>query len=708
MNPSAPPLPATPVQTLFQQGLAHHHLNRLVEARVCYEGVLAQAPDHFDAHYLLATALMQQGDALGALRMFDAAITLRDNHPLAHGNRGALLFALGRYAQASQAYARAIELKPDYAAAFYRRGVTLERLGDDEAALRDHVRALELLPSLQEAAQARDALLAKHGTALPRSVTQPSAPSSSLTRQDAGFSRQDNRHFASAFLRDVQQLSRLQTVANADNAQWQALQATGDACAKLQQFSLAAAAYEQALSIAPRDTPLPCLLLESLRSAALWDRLPPVVARIERDLDDGIASVSPLTWQLQSDDPAAQLRCSTLAAGASTRRASPLTTAPAVRGGGRIRVAYLSADFAQHPVMRVLAEVFGLHDRVDFEIHAFAYGDRQDDGMSERLRAQFDHYHDVRDWSDEQIARHAQALEIDIAVDLMGYTRGGRTGILALRPAPVAVNFIGYPGTLGLDFIDYIIGDATLIPAAHERFYTEHVVRLPECYLPVDRQRPIALAPPRAALNLPDDAFVFCAFSHPRKISPDVFACWMNLLAQIEHSVLWLVQDSDEAAERLRAHARDQGIDPQRLVFAERARFDQYLARYTRADLFLDTLPYNALATLSDALWAGLPAITCTGSTYVGRGATSILRAAGLAELAVESLADYEALALDLARSPARLDALKAKLKAERELCPLNDTPRYTRALEQAYRRMVERSRAGLAPTGFDVEAPLT
>ena len=704
MNPTSPLPPGVAAQTVLQQGLAHHHLNQLGEARACYERVLAQVPDHFDAHYLLATALMQEGDVRGALRRFDSAVALRDNHPLAHGNRGALFFALGRYAEAMQAYDRAIELKPDYAAAFYRRGVTLEKLGDEEGALRNHMRALELLPSLQEAAQARDVLLRKLKRVLPDCAAQ-SAGLSSLARKDVGFDRQDNQNFANAFLRDLKQMSRLQTASAVAGAPWEALQAAGDAHAKLQQFSLAADAYSRALTMAPRSTPLPGLLLESLRSGALWDRLPPVAARIERDLADGIASVSPLTWQLQSDDPAAQLRCSQLAAANAMADHVSTPGAPTARTGrGPIRVAYLSADFVQHPVMRVLAEVFALHDRVNFELHAVAYGDQQDDGMSERLRGQFDHYHDVRDSSDEQIARHLRELGIDIAVDLMGYTRGARLGILARRPAPVSVNFLGYPGTLGLDFIDYIVGDASLIPADHERFYTEHVVRLPGCYLPVDRQRPVALAPPRAALNLPDDAFVFCAFSHPRKISPEVFACWMNLLEQVPHAVLWLVEDSNEASERLRAHARTRGIDPKRIVFAERVRFDQYLARYTRADLFLDTMPYNALATLSDALWAGLPAVTSTGSTYVGRGATSILRAAGLSELAVNSLADYQALALDLARSPARLAALKHHLKAERDRCILNDTPRYTRALEQVYRQMTERSRAGLMPAGFNVE----
>ena len=325
--------------------------------------------------------------------------------------------------------------------------------------------------------------------------------------------------------------------------------------------------------------------------------------------------------------------------------------------------------------------------------------------MNERLRHAFEHYVDASAMSDEQAARHIHAQGIDIAVDLMGYTRGERLGILARRPAPIAVNYIGYPGTLCLPFIDYIVGDATLMPPELAPHYSEAIVRLPHCYLPTDRQRPIALPPPRQALGLPSDAFVFCAFSGNYKISPDIFAIWLRLLAAVPGSVLWLVKGSEDASANLRAQAQQAGIDPARLVFAERTRFDQYLARYTLADLFLDTLPYNALATASDALWAGLPVLTCTGQTYVGRGATSIVRAAGLPELATSTLAEYEALALRLATRPAELAALRLRLQQNRAACPLHDTPAYTRHLEAAYTRMAQRWQSGQPPQSFDVPA---
>ena len=357
-------------------------------------------------------------------------------------------------------------------------------------------------------------------------------------------------------------------------------------------------------------------------------------------------------------------------------------------------------------MMRALAEVFELHDRSRFEVHAYAYGHHAPDALSARLAASFERFVDVRQWSDDLIAADLARRGIDIAVDLNGFTEQGRTGILQSHPVPVTVNYLGFPGTSALPFMDYIVGDATVIPHGHERFYSEQVVRLPDCYLPCDRRGRNALAvPTRGALGLPEDATVFCAFSNTYKITPPVFGVWMRLLRATPGSVLWLVKDSDDAAERLRAHAREHGVDGARLVMAARAPFDQYLARYRQADLFLDTHPYNALATTVDALWAGLPVLTLMGDTYVGRGAASILRAAGLGEGVTSSLAEYESRAMELAADPHERAALRKRLAAQRESAALFDTPRYVRHLEDAYLRMAERARSGLEARGFDVPA---
>ena len=632
---------------------------------------------------------------------------MQADHAILQNNLGNILLALGRLEQAVAAFDRAVALKPDYAAAFHRRGVAREGLGRLEEALNDHARALALLPTLEPAAQAHAALQAQLGLGRTEAVA-PAA--SSLMRKDVGASAEDNQKAAAQLLQSVQQLqagralpgaaASAQDAASAAQAHLLQAQALED----LQCFEQAAGEFEKALALLPDEEDLPGMVLQDLRQAAAWARLPEWQARIEAAMQQGRAAVSPLTWQAQSGDAASNRLCSSLAARRYLPAPVPLPAKKAL-SPGRIRIAYLSADYVQHAVMRVLAEVFELHDRSRFEIYAYAYGERQSGGMNERLRHAFEHYVDASAMSDEQAARHIHAQGIDIAVDLMGYTRGERLGILARRPAPIAVNYIGYPGTLCLPFIDYIVGDATLMPPELAPHYSEAIVRLPRCYLPTDRQRPIALPPPRQALGLPPDAFVFCAFSGNYKISPDIFAIWLRLLAAVPGSVLWLVKGSEDASANLRAQAQQAGIDPARLVFAERTRFDQYLARYTLADLFLDTLPYNALATASDALWAGLPVLTCTGQTYVGRGATSIVRAAGLPELATSTLAEYEALALRLATRPAELAALRLRLQQSRAACPLHDTPAYTRHLEAAYTRMAQRWQSGQPPQSFDVPA---
>ena len=690
-----------------KQGLAHQHLGQLEQARQCYGQALQRDGKNFDALYLMGTTLAQQGQLEQALGWLEQAAQVQADHAILQNNLGNILLALGRLEQAVAAFDRAVALKPDYAAAFHRRGVAREGLGRLEEALNDHARALALLPTLEPAAQAHAALQAQLGPGRTEAVA-PAA--SSLMRKDVGASAEDNQKAAAQLLQSVQQLQAGQALSGAaasaqdaaSAAQAHLLQAR--ALEDFQCFGQAAAEYEKALALLPDEEGLPGMVLQDLRWAADWTRLPEWQARIEAAMQQGRAAVSPLTWQAQSGDAASNRLCSSLTARRYLPAPVPLPAKKAL-SPGRIRIAYLSADYVQHAVMRVLAEVFELHDRSRFEIYAYAYGERQSGGMNERLRHAFEHYVDASAMSDEQAARHIHAQGIDIAVDLMGYTHGERLGILARRPAPIAVNYIGYPGTLCLPFIDYIVGDATLMPPELAPHYSEAIVRLPHCYLPTDRQRPIALPPPRQALGLPPDAFVFCAFSGNYKISPDIFAIWLRLLAAVPGSVLWLVKGSEDASANLRAQAQQAGIDPARLVFAERTRFDQYLARYTLADLFLDTLPYNALATASDALWAGLPVLTCTGQTYVGRGATSIVRAPGLPELATSTLAEYEALALRLATHPAELAALRLRLQQNRATCPLHDTPAYTRHLEAAYTRMAQRWQSGQPPQSFDVPA---
>jgi predicted O-linked N-acetylglucosamine transferase (SPINDLY family) len=370
----------------------------------------------------------------------------------------------------------------------------------------------------------------------------------------------------------------------------------------------------------------------------------------------------------------------------------------------RLRVAYLSADFNEHPTAYLTAGLFEQHDKSRFEITALSFGQNDKSPVRRRLEAAFEHFIDVGGKTDQEIAALMRRAEIDIAVDLMGFTKDNRLGVLARRAAPIQVNYLGYPGTMGAPYMDYILADATVIPEDHDAFYAERVVRLPGTYQINDNRRAISQrTPTREECGLPQNGFVFCCFNNPQKITPEIFDIWMRLLRATEGSVLWLITGNVKVAANLRAEAEKRGVAPERLIFAPKASVADHLARHRLADLCLDTLPYNAHTTASDALWAGLPVLTCLGETFAGRVAASLLKAIGLDATITRTLAEYEALALRLARDPAYLAALKDRLIRNRDASPLFDTQSATRHIETAYQTMADIARRNEKPRSFNV-----
>jgi protein O-GlcNAc transferase len=369
----------------------------------------------------------------------------------------------------------------------------------------------------------------------------------------------------------------------------------------------------------------------------------------------------------------------------------------------KIRIAYVSADFREHAVGFLVAGLIESHDRARFEITGISLSDDDGGAMRARFAAAFDHFHEMQAVGDAEVAALLKEKEIDIAVDLMGHTQGSRPGIFAHRPAPVQVQYLGYPGSMGAGFIDYTIADAVVAPFADEAFFREKIVQLPDCYQVNDDRLDLLPPPSRREAGLPEEGFVFCCFNNSRKITAPMFDIWMRLLQAVPHSVLWLVEEKGGASAHLQAAAMARGVDPARLIFAPRRKLGEHLARHRLADLFLDTLPYNAHATASFALWAGVPLVTCRGSSFAGRVATSLLQGIGLPELSVENLEAYEALALKLARDPAALRALRARLEQNRATQPLFDTFRFTRNLEAAYTSMWQRAERGEPPRSFAV-----
>ena len=459
-----------------------------------------------------------------------------------------------------------------------------------------------------------------------------------------------------------------------------------------QKFALALECYKQALSITPNYNFLLGRYLNMKLNLCDWNDIEDDLVLYSSEIKKEETPVTtPFVASAFLDRPDLQQ----IAARTYRKVRFPLKTTSICNiqkrpSSKKIRIAYYSADFHNHATAYLMAQLFELHDKSRFEVYAFSFGPNQEDKMRERLVRSFDYFYTVRNKSNQEVAELSRKLGIDIAIDLKGYTGSHRAGIFAERCAPVQVNYLGYPGTMGAEFMDYIIADHTLIPPELECYYTEKVVRLPDCYQPNDRTRQIAeYTPTRAELGLPDDAFVFCCFNNNYKILPETFDGWMRILQAVDGSVLWLLQDNPLAAKNLRKEAKKRGIDSQRLVFAPRMPLAEHLARHRQADLFLDTFPCNAHTTTSDALWAGLPVLTRMGQSFASRVAASLLRAAGLPELVTESQTDYERLAVQLAQSPEQQRTLRTRLSHNRDTCALFDTERYVRNLEHLYEAML-------------------
>lgn len=614
---------------------------------------------------------------------------------------GRALRLLGRHGEALRSLGSALALDGAHVDAF-------EALGNTHFDLGDFVQALAAYDQVLAREPARIDSLYNRGLALLRLHR----PTEALSAFDAVV--QANPHDAAAHVGRGNALLDLRRLNGAERAYRAALrlrpddpEALHNLGVVLQELRLpdqAAAAFEQIARLAPGYLQVDGKLLHARMLACDWQDHDRLLARIEAGLARGEAVADPFVYQGVSQRPDLQQVCARLAA---ARHAQPadrwLCGDRRPRLGQRLRVGYVSGEFRQQATSVLIAELFECHDRQCLELIAFDNGWDDGSALRRRVLGAFDEVVPIARLPDLDAARAVRQREVDILVDLNGYFGLARPGLFGWRPSPVQVNYLGFPGTTGAGWMDYILADRWLIPPGDERHYTESVVRLPGCYQPNDSQR---RAPPclerRKDAGLPERGVVFCCFNNTYKITPAVFAVWMSLLRQVEGSVLWLLGDNRAAEDNLRRHAAAHHVAPARLVFAPRTELPQHLARHALADLFLDTLPCNAHTTASDALCAGLPLLTCTGTTFSGRVAASLLHALGLDELIVADLEDYERRALWLATHPAPLADLRARLAAASQAA-LFGSRELSRHLEAAYRRMADRLDRGLAAEAFDL-----
>jgi protein O-GlcNAc transferase len=732
------------VREFPQMALAHNLLgislvqqSRHQDALAHFAAAIEQAPQLPGVHTNMGNALSQLGRPEEALPHFEKATELDPADPQARNNLGNALFKLQRIDAAVASYRKAIELAPDYPTALANLAAALVEQDRNDEALACCRRALALDPKHVDACIAMglayqglkrfDDAIASHERALSLDPNHPDA------HANLGMIfRAQGRH--------EEAIARLERALAIDPDHVGALLHLGAACQERGRPEEAARYFRRAIALDPasadahhnlgialqvlgrHDEAIPCFrealkidrehkytlgaVLWSQLLTYRWDTLESEAAELRAAVRQGKPLTEPFSFISVSEDPEEQRMC-----GARFYEDRIGTGRARLWNGERyghdkIRVAYLSADFREHAVAHCIAEVLELHDRSQFEVVGGSFGVDDGSAVRSRLVRAFDRFLDLRSAGDLDAAKLLRDAEVDIAVDLMGYTIYSRPGILAHRPAPIQVGYLGYPGTVGVDFLDYILADKFVVPEEHRGFYTEKIAYLPDSYQANDSKREIsARTPTRAEAGLPESGFVFCCFNNSYKVAPKVFDIWMRLLRGVPGSVLWMLEGDASSGGRVRKVAQARGVDPGRLVFATRVSVGEYRARCRLADLFLDTLPYNGHGTNGDMLWSGLPVLTCAGKTFAGRVGGSLLHAAGLPELVTSSLEEYEALALKLARGEDGLLAqLRARLERNRASIALFDTDRFRRHLESAYRTMCETWRSGEPPRSFAVE----
>jgi len=647
------------VQAGLERALASLQSGDPAGAFAALEAVLRLDPDNFDALNLSGVAATRLGRHEDAVALLERALALQPEHAGAHNNLGLVLRLLGRTEEAVVAYRRTTELAPGYAAAHANLGNAYAALSKHRLAIASFEASLALRPDHADT-------LVQYARALCR-----------LNRTRAALDALD--HAVALAPEHVE-----------------ALVARGDCLRDLKRFEESLADHQKALQLAPDHQLLPGSVLRRQMKLCEWGNFDALVAKLATRIGRGEMAIRPFSSLQIFDDPYLQLTV------ARTMSFDALISpvAPALRrAGGKLHVAYFSADFRAHATMYVMAELFALHDRERFRISAFAFNVGEDDEYTRRTRRLVDEYVELDGLSSPEAAALSRERGVDIAVDVKGYTQHSRPGIFAHRAAPLQVNYLAYPGTMGGGQMDYIVADRVLIPSGTFDAYSEKVVWLPGCYFPRDTSMPRPSArPARRAHGLPEDAVVFCSFNQSNKILPDTFTDWMRILAGVEGSVLWLYADNPGACANLRKEAAARGIDPARLVFGASLPQREHMERLQLADLCLDTLPYNAHTTANDSLYVGVPILTLPGRTFAGRVCASMLTTLGLPELIASDREDFVRLGIELGSNRDKLVEVAAKLATNARTSPLYDMPRYVHGLEQAYERMAERHIGGLPP----------
>lgn len=712
--------------------------DRLQEAQSHWAKALEKMPKHVLLLNKMGSLSRHLGNEADAEKLFARAIASDPKQPEAHFNLGNCLSSRGEWLPAIQSYTNAIECNADFLQAYNNLAIALQNFGRPDEAVKVIETALLRAPNepklhVNKARALQAMSLLKAAISYLREVLSKIEDSFEILTVLADLEAADNDHASAGdhykralFLQPDSDVvhnnygNMLQSIGQLDAAMaqykeavkinpqfYQALQNLCNILNARKDYAQSLDYLDQVRAINPNSPYLPGMQMNACLHTCTWDHWQINSEAVEQGVRRGLKTVNPFPPLAFFDQADLLTRSAALWSQyeCAERNILPPFQRAQKNNGQKIRVGYFSADLYTHATSLLMAGVLESHDRERFEWVAFSFGPAKDDPLSRRIRAAFDQFIDVRAYSDRVVAQLSREMAIDIAVDLKGFTQDARTGIFAERAAPIQVNYLGFPGSMGAPYMDYIIADRVIIPDDLKQYYTEAVVRLPHCYQTNDNQRPIASeVPTRQSQGLPEQAKVLCSFNNNYKITPQIFDVWMRVLNRFPDCVLWLLQDNPKAAENLKKEAQKRGVDSSRLVFAPRMRNEEHLARHRLADLFVDTFPCNAHTTASDALWAGLPIVTCAGETFASRVAASLLASMDMIDCVAQDLKDYEEKIVALLEAPNQLNALHQRIELNRLTSPLFDTQASAKHLESAYLGMMGRYQAELPPQGFDVQ----
>ena len=642
-------------------GACHAGLGQLDAAIKSYEEAIAIKPDYAKAHFNLAGTLHDLGQLDAAIISYEKTIEIKSDFAEAHNNLGNVFKELQQDDAAIQSYKKALVINPQYVESQYSLGNIFQELGQFESAIKCYEKVLVIKPNFAE-------VYNNLGNALNKLLQKDEA----IKFYEKAIAIKSDYAGAYANLASVlKDLKRLEE---------------------------ALVIYESEII---QNSDLDFILGELLHTRmhlCIWDDLSNKLNELRKKINNSEKVLNPFVLLALIDDPELQRRQAEIYAIDLSSINNKLPRVNCYSRHKKIRIGYFSADFRDHPVAYLTAELYELHDRSKFEIYAFSFGPDTKDKMNLRIQTGVDYFHDVYNKSDKDIAMLSRSIEIDIAIDLGGYTADSRSGIFAMSPAPIQVSYIGYLGTLGVNYYDYIIADQTIIPEKNQKYYSEKIAYLPSYQVNDSKEEVLDTIFTRSDLGLPEVGFVFCCFNNTFKITPSTFDSWSRILAKVHDSVLLIYADNKLAERNLTNEIVKRGVNPSRLIFGERLPKSEYLARYGVANLFLDTHPYNAGTTASDALRMGLPVLTYTGESFPSRMASSLLNAVNLPELIATSQEHYEHIAIELALNPSKLKIIKDKLISNLSISELYNTLLFTQNIESAYTQVYERYQNELEP----------